>query len=302
MVIKKLALVTAMLAATSGAFAMEAMDEEALAATTGQDGITISLATSAKVDVIIHDKDGFADPLGVTANDRLNSGAIVLRGIALGTGVDGTTGAVTGDALVKIDVDAGAPAAGSTTADATLNIGITLGDTATSTNTVVDLGQLHIANSAREGGVGWGIDAGSESASLLDLGQLTIGAGATMNIQLGNEPQGHLIVLKAVLNGGLTLSNVALYYVGGTLTGGSIGVGAIGITDNGGLDLTTNIGVDATTNGLVVSVTQLGNATTGVNMTMADVKIGDLATAASIGDVEIIGLNMNGDTITIRGH
>lgn len=296
MVIKKLALVTAMLAATSGAFAMEAMDEEALAATTGQDGITISLATSAKVDVIIHDKDGFAAPTPA----RPDSGAIVLRGIALGTGVDGTTGAVTGDALVKIDVDAGSTAA--TATDATLNIGITLGNTATSTNTVVDLGSLRVANSNRTAaGVGWGLVASSESAELLDLGQLTIGAGATMNIQLGNEPQGHLIVLKAVLNGGLTLSNVALNDVGGTLTGGSIGVGALGITDNGGLDLTTNIGVDATTNGLVVSVTQLGNATTGVNMTMANVKIGG-ATAASIGDVEIIGLNMNGDTITIRGH
>lgn len=298
MVLKKLALVTAMLAATSGAFAMEAMDEEALAATTGQDGITINLATSAKVDVIIHDKDGFAAPTPA----RPDSGAIVLRGIALGTGVDGTTGAVTGKALVKIDVDAGSTAA--TATDATLNIGVTLGTAgATPVNTVVDLGSLRVANSNRTAaGVGWGLVASSESAELLDLGQLTIGGGATMNIQLGNEPQGHLIVLKAVLNGGLTLSNVALNDVGGTLTGGSIRVGALGITDNGGLDLTTNIGVDATTNGLVVSVTQLGNATTGVNMTMADVKIGDLATAASIGDVEIIGLNMNGDTITIRGH
>lgn len=301
MVIKKLALVTAMLATTSGAFAMEAMDEEALAATTGQDGITINLSTSAAVDVIIHDKDGFADPQGVAAQDRLNSGAIVMRGIALGNAIDGVTGLVTGDAVVQIDVDAGASAPGVTN-DATLNIGITLGDIATSTNTVVDLGQLHIANSAREGGVGWGIDAGSESASLLDLGQLTIGAGATMNIQLGNEPQGYLIVLNAILNGGLTLSNVALNDVGGLINGGSIGLDALSVRDAGGLDLTTNIGVDAAANGLVVTVTQLGHATNGVSMTMENVYLGTNAAANTIGDVEIIGLNMNGDTITIRGH
>lgn len=297
MVIKKLALVTAMLAATSGAFAMEAMDEEALAATTGQDGITISLATSAKVDVIIHDKDGFAAPTPA----RPDSGAIVLRGIALGTGVDGTTGAVTGDALVKIDVDAGSTAA--TATDATLNIGITLGDTATSTNTVVDLGSLRVANSNRTAaGVGWGLVASSESAELLDLGQLTIGAGATMNIQLGNEPQGHLIVLNAILNGGLTLSNVALNDVGGSTTGGSIRVGALSITDNGGTgNLTTNIGVDVAANGLVITMTQLGDATNGINLTMAGVAMGN-ASAASIGDVEIIGLNLNGDTIRVSGH
>lgn len=293
---KKLALVTAMFAATSGAYAMEAMDEEALAATTGQDGITINLTTSAAVDVIIHDKDGFADPQGVVAQDRLNSGAIVMRGIRLGNAVDGG-GNVIGDALVQIDIDAGASAAAAN--DATLNIGVTLGDVGTSTNTVVDLGTLRVANSAREGGVGWGINAPTESAVLLDLGQLTVGAGATLNIQLGNEPQGHLIVLDATLTGGLSLTNVALNDVGGALNGGSISVGALTINDAGaGTDLTTNIGIDATATGLVLTMTQLGDATNGVDLTMANVGLG----GSSIGDVEIIGLNLNGDTIRISGH
>lgn len=293
---KKLALVTAMFAATSGAYAMEAMDEEALAATTGQDGITINLSTSAAVDVIIHDKDGFADPQGVVAQDRLNSGAIVMRDIRLGNAVD-VGGNVIGDALVQIDIDAGASAAAAN--DATLNIGVTLGDVGTSTNTVVDLGTLRVANSAREGGVGWGINAPTESAVLLDLGQLTVGAGATLNIQLGNEPQGHLIVLDATLTGGLSLTNVALNDVGGALNGGSISVGALTINDAGaGTDLTTNIGIDATATGLVLTMTQLGDATNGVDLTMANVGLG----GSSIGDVEIIGLNLNGDTIRISGH
>lgn len=298
MTFKKLVLVSAMFAATSGAYAMEAMDEEALAATTGQDGITINLSTSAAVDVIIHDKDGFADPQGVAANDRLNSGAIVLRGIALGNAIDGTTGAVTGDALVKIDVDAGAPAAGSTTADSTLNIGITLGTAgATPVNTVIDLGTLRVANSAREGGVGWGIDAGSESASLLDLGQLTMGGGTKLNIQLGNEPQGDLIALNTTLTNGLTLTDVSLNDVN---SGGAISVGTLSVSDAGaGANLVVDLGINATATGLSIRVDTLG--TGGMDITMANVKIGD-ATAASIGDVEINGLNLSGDTITISGH
>jgi predicted O-linked N-acetylglucosamine transferase (SPINDLY family) len=57
---KKLALVTAMFAATSGAYAMEAMDDESMAAATGQDGITIGITTNAlTLDQRIHDRDGY---------------------------------------------------------------------------------------------------------------------------------------------------------------------------------------------------------------------------------------------------
>ena len=79
-------------------------------------------------------------------------------------------------------------------------------------------------------------------------------------------------------------------------------MGALSITDNGGTgDLTTNIGVDVAANGLVITMTQLGDATNGINLTMAGVAMGN-ASAASIGDVEIIGLNLNGDTIRVSGH
>ena len=57
---KKLALVTAMFAATSGAYAMEAMDDESMSAATGQDGITIGITTNAlTLDQRIHDRDGY---------------------------------------------------------------------------------------------------------------------------------------------------------------------------------------------------------------------------------------------------
>ena len=45
--LKKLALVSAISAISVSAFAMEAMDDEAMATTTGQDGITINIVPDA---------------------------------------------------------------------------------------------------------------------------------------------------------------------------------------------------------------------------------------------------------------
>lgn len=279
MSLKKLALVTAMFAATSGAFAMEAMDEESLAATTGQDGISIALSTSAAVNVIVHDKDGFG-----TLTD---SGAIVLTGIKL-NGAGGV-----GKAAVDIDIDAGASAA--TVDDAILNIGVSLGAAQ------IDLGALSVANSSRTGaGVGWGTDAGTDSGTLLDLGVIDLAAGTTINLQLGNELQGHMIVMDTTLTGGLSLSGVGLNDVGGLITGGSISVGTLNVNNAGASnDLDAIIGVDATTTGLVLTLTQVGDATNGLDVTMANVVLGG---GAGIGDVEIVGLNVNGDTVTVSGH
>ncbi|MCP5175009.1 MAG: hypothetical protein H6996_07890 [Moraxellaceae bacterium] len=111
--LKKLALVSAISAISVSAFAMEAMDDETMAATTGQDGITINIVpdaisrtevaamgvTATTLDAIepsaplykglsigeirVHDDDG----LGVLGTDATaNSGALVIGG-----GKDGAT-------------------------------------------------------------------------------------------------------------------------------------------------------------------------------------------------------------------
>lgn len=278
MMFKKLALVSAMLAATSGAFAMEAMDEDALAATTGQDGLTIGLATSANLNVIIHDKDGLT---GTSQSGFANSGALVISGISL-AGAGGV-----GNALIDIDIDAGASAAAAN--DATLNIGISVG------SVQMGLGALSVANSAREGGIGWGTDALTQSATLVNLGTISL-AGATINVQLGNEPQLDMIALNTTLTGGLVLSNFALNDVNSS---GSISVGTLTVSDAGvgNVDLAVDLGINATATGLTIRVDTMG--TGGMDVTMANVVLGG---GASIGDVEINGLNLSGDTITISGH
>lgn len=265
---KKLVLVSAMFAATSGAFAMEAMDEESLAATTGQDGISIGLATQANLDIIIHDKDGFAG--------AVDDGAIVLSNV----GIAATGG---GDALIDIDIDAGSNA-GLTAA--ALNVGITVGNAID-----LDLGELSVAVSN-----GYGNALGAQTATLIDLGTAQVAAGATVGIQLGNLlTAAHFIEVNANLTGGLTLTGLSINDVA---NGGAISMGSLIAQDaNGSGNLLVDLGIDATTTGLEVTVNTLGN--TGLDVTMTNLVLGG---GSAIGDVEIRGLNMTGDVITISGH
>jgi len=54
-------------------------------------------------------------------------------------------------------------------------------------------------------------------------------------------------------------------------------------------------------NGLVVRVDQMGTLAEGVDLAMNNVRVGDSA-AKDIGDIQILGLNLNGSTLVIMGH
>ncbi|WP_406612819.1 DUF6160 family protein, partial [Acinetobacter schindleri] len=82
----KLALISSM-AISANAMAMQAMDDSALSATTGQDGINIGIGIS-KITIdklFIHDNDGLAanGTVGTTAGSggTGKAGAIVIQGI-----------------------------------------------------------------------------------------------------------------------------------------------------------------------------------------------------------------------------
>lgn len=140
--LKKLALVSAVSMISAGAFAMEAMDDETMATTTGQDGITILVApgtrtaadltalgvssgvgsAQAAIDlttngtpgadgvfkalsirqVVVHDADGWTAAQGGTA-DTANSGAIV---IGNGTAIDSTVIFADNATPISIEIDA----------------------------------------------------------------------------------------------------------------------------------------------------------------------------------------------------
>ncbi len=54
-------------------------------------------------------------------------------------------------------------------------------------------------------------------------------------------------------------------------------------------------------NGLVVRVDQMGTVAEGVDLAMNNVRVGD-SSAKDIGDIQILGLNLNGSTLVIMGH
>ncbi|MCK5874078.1 MAG: hypothetical protein KAG82_05240 [Alcanivoracaceae bacterium] len=263
---KKLALVSAIAAMPMSGFAMEAMDDSSLSAVTGQDGISISLGTDIAADIIIHDKDGYA-------GNYTGAGAIVLQGFSLALGGNNVT----------VDIDAGAQAAG----DAVLNIAVT-----TPANMVLTLGNLQVAASNGASTTGnWGLDGAATTVA--NLGSMTLGS-TSLNIQLGAEPQGYMILSSATITGGVSLANFALNDAN---SGGAISMTNLSIFNSGGTDLNVTAGVDATATGLVIDVTQFGDAVNGADLRITDLVLGG---GAAIGDVEITGLDLTG-TITVSG-
>lgn len=271
--LKKLVLASAIIAASSSSFAMQAMDEEAMAATTGQDGISVTIATTSAItgNIIVHDKDGYASGAG-------DAGAIVISNFSLDT------------PAIDLVIDA----EGDDTASAPyLNIGVSIG-----AGTTIATGDISVATSN-----GLGNAVTNQTAVLIDSMDITLGA-TTANIQLGNAPQGAMITLDTVMTGGLTINEFKLNDVssGG---GGSIAVDSIAVRGAAEANLTVDAEVAVIASGLQITVNTLG--TGGLYTALTDVRLGATdysvpTLAPSIGDVEIIGLNLAGTTITVAGH
>lgn len=271
---KKLLLATAIAAVSNSSFAMQAMDDESLSETTGQDGLTVTIIPpNAGIggDIVLHDTDGLTG--------ALNSGAIVMDNFLINP-VDGTG--------ISLIIDATGDA--NNNADATdpmLQIAIS-----TPANMVISTGALRVADS--NGSAGTAID--NLSATILNNINITLGA-MTAVMQLGNEPQGNMIVANTTITNGISIAGFALNDADGT---GSINVGNITISDNGLADanLGVNLSIDPDQTGLVITLNTLGDAG-GLDILNNDVGLGN---TTSIGDVEIIGLQLSGTRITVVGH
>ncbi|MCB1659631.1 MAG: hypothetical protein KDI39_15545, partial [Pseudomonadales bacterium] len=358
---------------------MEAMDDETMAATTGQDGITINIVpdrisrtdaaamgvTAPTMNAIennapfykglsigeirVHDNDGWTVAQGGTA-DTANSGALVI-----GDGNGGTETVVFADdtSPIEIEIDMVGDSNGATNAGggAMLNVAIRAPKLAIAT------GDIYVADSYNTGTNGVDDSAATLASDALNpddvdnagatdgnahRGRVKIMSGLSVvmgssvtNIQLGNEvqtltgaaqsatnPTG-MIKLDTNLIGGLALNNFELIDAGGGITGGSIKIGQVKITNaatTGGAslndlkvvavvnvedDLTTlnpnysSATAPATEGGLVVTVGAMGVG--GANIALNNVALGS-ATAKNLGDVQLLGLNLAGTSLIIRGH
>lgn len=333
----KLALVSSM-AISANAMAMQSMDDAALSAATGQDGINIGIGIS-KIEiekVLIHDNDG----LGGTA---ANAGAIVIKGNGLAastTNFNSTNGIV-----ITAPMDATGTAVDNTRALASHNLADLTIDTDKGTGTNgaflnvaaavsgldIYIGEIGVSgsNAASTTAVRRGNDTANYNAILSGL---TIKTGVTSaNIQLGAAPQGAMIVLNTTMQGGLEIKNLGIIDSStkqgsgdGTANNRAAGqiyldsikvadapIGAAAATGN----LTVNaavsvVGKEGSNNGYLRIITGSGATTPKTDMYIKGVRLGSQA-AASIGDVEVQGLqtyyyngaaNVQGSVITISGH
>lgn len=286
MTFKKTMLACALVALPVAGFSLESMDDQAMSAVTGQDGVSISIATPAAGiggDIILHDTGGFT---GAT-----NDGAIVMTGFNLDS-----NGAIT------VLVDAGATAIdGSGTKVLNVSVSIPAG-------TTLNTGAIGVAGSARDNAA-WGLDAAA--IGILADTRITLNGTTTLNIQLGGELQNvantpgsatDMIAIATTITGGLSLTGVSLSDAN---SGGSMGISATGgqidLVGNGAsTDLGVGVAGNVTLAGLVLEVGTLGSAT-GMDVRMQRVYLGTDDAAHTLGDVEIRGLQLAGTVVTITG-
>ena len=243
----KLALVSSM-AISANAMAMQSMDDAALSATTGQDGINIGLGISRVTieKVLIHDNDGLnyansswsgAAPTttgqagfggvtgtGTPAVTGTRAGAIVIKGNGISGNVNETNGIVISAnaaallpshnlADIVIDTEAGA-GSGNTAflnvAAKVSGLNIAIGEIGVAaSNAKPTTGATSIRRGATD--TAWTSSNTTGNYNKI-LSGLTLKTGQMdANIQLGAAPQGAMIVLSTTMTGGLEIKDLGIY-------------------------------------------------------------------------------------------
>jgi len=311
-VAKKALLASAVLALSTGAYAMEAMDDQSLSDATGQQGLTITTALKVSGATMV-----YTDSDGLTTSGTYNkSGDLVVQGIGISDGSGNGAGIVT-------TIDVGGDNVVTAASKALLNIGIT-GTTnlvmAFNTISVISTG-VDGTNNPNLGGTTVGVL--SNVINTTGAQTLTVASGYSIQVQLGSGASnfaalsGNLGTITlgsvAVTTGAYSGANNAIFLKdsSGGVSGGQLGIAGLQVS---GLNLGT---VAAPTlvdvcNGVAVGVCTAADTTgidivistvglTSVALTMANITAGSASTA-SLGSVYLSGLNLSGTKINIAGH
>ena len=295
----KIALVSAM-AISANAMALESMDDEALSAATGQDGITLTVVTDGiSIDkLLIHDNDGLEVGKTTAGGDydlggTGKAGAIVVNGVTVDVSATAANGALGGAlALVKIDTDAGLDGENPFLNINMINNGLDIG---------VDSIAVGASNDVPVEGARRGVKAGTETEIISGL-DITVGA-SELNIQLGAQPQGAMIVANGTIVGGVTINSLNLIDTRGTVTDttddGTIAIGGLRITSENSNDLAVDTAIS------VLPDTHASGGGLAISSNGAkDIYIDSIAlgNANSIGSIEIQGLDMGNNQLIVSGH
>lgn len=291
--LNKLVLASAIIAASSSAFAMQALDEDTMSATTGQDGLTITINSTnlQNLDVKYIDRDGIA-------GDATYAHAGGLHIFGAGGATDGLD--ITSSDPTVITLDVGGVAGSGAGAGGQLRIGVAMGATTINLQnvTIAAVDAVDTANLTATNHATTGPDAGNSIISFGTGAALNIAAGSKIEIQLGNRAVGsHFLTTFANL-GNISLTNLS---INDSVGGGSISLGTVGLSG-----VQSSAAVDVVAGGLRIDTGYDSTAAGGYNGTsigqlaLERVKLGSAA-QAPIGDVYISNLTAN-NVITITGH
>lgn len=290
-----LALATSLTAFSASALALETLEDDVLASTTGQDGVTIDIGTAASglpYSTVIHDSNGFT---GFTS-----PGALVIgRPLAAGDHIASSITVPSGQ-FIKVLMDAtGDVDSGTALNQPALDINISI-----PAGTVLHTGTLSIAKSN-----GLGVAVTNQSNVILNDLAITLGATSTLslNMLLGNEVAAtgtslsQMMRVTGSLAGGLSLSNFAIRDATAVDSNGVAVRAASILIDNAGAStaLDLDVQVDVIPTGIRASVVTFG--TGGADINIKDIRLGD-TTTTPMGTLDIKGLNVAGAILKIYGH
>jgi hypothetical protein len=282
---KKLLLASAIVAASSSAFAMQAMDDDSLSSTTGQDGLTITLNNTSVSGAFLKWTDGDGAPLAAVDNGTLpatfpyiNAGTVGITDIGLTT-FDGVA-----DHPITVTLDAGSTATSG--GNSVLSIAVD------APYVKLHLGSIYVGNGALLAATPATVTSlGAGSANdILDFNSDIEISGMKTQLLLGNAVAGsHLITMTSATNINVTIGGLS---INDNVGGGSIILGATTISN-----VALNSTVDVTAGGLVIG----SGAQTGMGVDIASIKLGTAA-SSSIGAVNISNINTGASSMTITGH
>lgn len=260
------------MACTLNSHALQPLDEHALSRTSAQDGLTIQLNTDITLNRFMWiDHDGIqpikGQNFGITSPEQ---GVLVIGDPSSQLKIFG------GNTIIKVDADAGVQGP-------FINIAIELPE-----DLEIQTGSIYVAKRDQT-------TQALTQSKIMDSMNIHLG-GLSMNIQLGNTPQGELAKVYGQIDNGIRVTNI------GILDGNSnqiISMDELKVTNYG--DATK-----FTFDGTGVSIAPYGILVTPSNNKMMDVSFSNFKigsnNSSSMGEMYISGLNIGNNVLTIAGH
>ena len=270
--INKSCLMLVCMACTLNSHALQPLDEHALSKTSAQDGLTIQLNTDITLNRFMWiDHDGLqpvnGQNFGIATPEQ---GILVIGDPSSQLKIFG------GNTIIKVDADAGVQGP-------FINIAIELPE-----DLEIQTGNIYVAKRDQT-------TQALMQSKIMDSMKIHLG-GLSMNIQLGNTPQGELAKVYGQIDNGIRVTNI------GILDGNSNQIASMDELK------VTNYGDSTkfTFDGTGVSIAPYGILVTPSNNKMMDVSFSNFKiggnNSSSMGEMYISGLNIGNNVLTIAGH